>query len=116
MGEFDAARCNTFESHVRGTTPVGVFPAGDTPDGLSDMAGNVWEWTESAYRAYPYRREDGREDPTIADARRVLRGGSWVNFHVKARCAGRLRDNPGRPRPQRRRVSFVLFAVHRLKH
>jgi formylglycine-generating enzyme required for sulfatase activity len=94
VGEFEAARCNTFESHVRGTTPVGVFPAGDTPEAVSDMAGNVWEWTESTYRAYPYKSDDGREDPGIAHERRVLRGGSWINFHVNARCVRRLRDNP----------------------
>ena len=30
-------------------TPVGMFPAGDAPEGISDMAGNVWEWTGSDY-------------------------------------------------------------------
>ena len=47
--DFDAGCCNTFESHVRGTTPIGVFPGGDTPEGLVDLSGNVWEWTSSAY-------------------------------------------------------------------
>ena len=30
---FDAARCNTFETHIRRTTPIGVFPGGKTPTG-----------------------------------------------------------------------------------
>ncbi|MEN8198330.1 MAG: SUMF1/EgtB/PvdO family nonheme iron enzyme, partial [Pseudomonadota bacterium] len=43
--DFDASRCNTFESHIRRTSPVGVFSGGETPEGLVDMSGNVWEWT-----------------------------------------------------------------------
>jgi hypothetical protein len=42
------------------TCPVGSHPAGDSPDGLSDLGGNVREWTASA---------DGRM--------KVVRGGSW---------------------------------------
>ena len=50
---FDATLCNAFESHVRRTTPVGVFPGGETPDGLIDMAGNTWDWTSSLFQPYP---------------------------------------------------------------
>ncbi|MCA9930899.1 MAG: SUMF1/EgtB/PvdO family nonheme iron enzyme, partial [Anaerolineales bacterium] len=88
---FDDAHCNTFETHIRRTTPVGVFPGGYTPEGIADLSGNVWEWTstlwgESFQRptfAYPYAAEDGREEPENATASRALRGGSWsltVNF------------------------------------
>lgn len=42
------------------TAPVASKPAGDTRDGLKDMAGNVWEWTSSS---------NGEM--------RVLRGGGW---------------------------------------
>jgi formylglycine-generating enzyme required for sulfatase activity len=75
--KFDAARCNTFETHIRRTTPVGVFPGGTTPEGLVDMTGNVWEWTSSVYRDYPYDAADGREDHHAPSTRRVVRGGSW---------------------------------------
>ena len=88
-GEFDPARGNVFETHVRRTTPAGVFPCGDTLQGLADMSGNVWEWTASRYRPYPYDAHDGREDPEISSDRPVLRGSSWHDDRVDARCASR---------------------------
>jgi formylglycine-generating enzyme required for sulfatase activity/class 3 adenylate cyclase len=83
---FDSRRCNVADTHVRGTTPIGVFPDGDTPEGLTDMIGNSADWTSSLWGPdrehsafpYPYRRDDGREDPTApAAVCRVLRGSSW---------------------------------------
>ena len=59
------------------------------------MAGNVWEWTSSQYIAYPYQAEDGREDETVADARRVLRGGSWDFLPSSVRTATRGYFTPG---------------------
>jgi formylglycine-generating enzyme required for sulfatase activity len=55
--------------------PVGSYPDGATPEGVLDLAGNVWQWTSTLYRPYPYRSDDGREDPTATGAR-VIRGGS----------------------------------------
>ncbi|MBN8456070.1 SUMF1/EgtB/PvdO family nonheme iron enzyme, partial [Accumulibacter sp.] len=92
--EFDASRCNSFESHVRGTTPIGVFPDGDTPEGVVDLCGNVWEWTSSAYESYPYA-PDARREGADSDARRVVRGGSWGGDRVNARCASRFGFIPG---------------------
>ena len=90
--DFDAARCNTFETHIRRTTPIGVFPAGDTPEGLVDMSGNTWDWTGSLYQPYPYNAGDGREDPVPYAARRVVRGGSWLDDRGIARAS--YRDDP----------------------
>lgn len=82
--------CNTKEAEIGGTSPVGQFsPQGDSPDGLGDAVGNVWEWTSSLYRHFPYLAEDGREDPWI-DGWRTLRGGSWVNDSTIACCTARL--------------------------
>jgi formylglycine-generating enzyme required for sulfatase activity len=91
---FDPGRCNTFETHVRGTTPVGIFPGGDTPEGIADLSGNVWEWTGSAYRPYPYLADGGREDPETGETRWVVRGGSWDHDRDDARCAHRHHFHP----------------------
>ena len=59
------------------TAAVGAHPAGATPDGLHDLAGNLAEWTNSLYRPYPYRVDDGREAPDDP-GERVTRGGDHV--------------------------------------
>ncbi len=78
--EFDKEKCNTSESGIRGTTRVDRYPNGVSPYGCYDMAGNVWEWTDSWY-------DEGRD-------LKVLRGGSWVSFQGYARCAARSRSGP----------------------
>jgi hypothetical protein len=43
--EPDERRAN-FDDNVGHPTPVGLYPAGATPEGVLDMAGNVWEWVD----------------------------------------------------------------------
>ena len=97
-GDFDAARCNTFESHIRRTTPVGVFPGSETPEGAGDLSGNVWDWTSTIYDQerfpYKYKADDGREDPE-AKGYRALRGGSWLTDQNDARASARYWNGPG---------------------
>ncbi len=57
--------------------------------GLHDMHGNVWEWTRTSYRPYPYVETDGRNDLSDAD-RKVARGGSWRDVPKRATAAYRL--------------------------
>lgn len=47
--DFDEEKCNCNESGISKTTPVDKYPDGVSPYGCYDMAGNVWEWTESWY-------------------------------------------------------------------
>jgi formylglycine-generating enzyme required for sulfatase activity len=90
---WDAARANTRERGLAGTTPVGAYSSGASPAGCLDMDGNVWEWTASLDAPYPYLPGDGREDPRAA-GRRILRGGCYANPHGFARCACRFRLLP----------------------
>jgi iron(II)-dependent oxidoreductase len=56
------------------TAPVGAHARGASPYGVLDAAGNVWQWVSSVYRPYPWRADDGREDPR-GDPVRGTRGG-----------------------------------------
>lgn len=76
-----------------GTTPVDRYPLGASPYGVLDMLGNVWEWTCSLYRPYPYSLVDGREDLSLIDSR-VVRGCAFNNNRIYLRCACRYRLNP----------------------
>jgi len=90
----DEKRAN-YGGMVGQTTPVGAFPAGATPEGLMDMAGNVWEWMENRYeKGSPYC---------------ALRGGSWFLTTEYLRCTSRV--NYGYPDDWN---DFIGFRVVRL--
>jgi formylglycine-generating enzyme required for sulfatase activity len=64
--------------------------------GLFDMHGNVAEWCQSSYRAYPYRADDGREAPQ-SPGWKVVRGGSWNDTMRYATSASRWRYEAHQP-------------------
>lgn len=79
--EFDAMAAVTSETDFRGNPAqpldVGSRPRGKSPSGALDMAGNVWEWTDS---------HDGRYA--------VLKGGSYFEDRLSAQATARLLSIP----------------------
>lgn len=70
----DASRAR-YRMGYNETAPVDGRLAGASPYGVLDMAGNAWEWVSSAYRPYPYRADDGREELTAGPVRGTRGGG-----------------------------------------
>jgi formylglycine-generating enzyme required for sulfatase activity len=77
------------------TVPVGSRPAGASPYGALDMAGNVWEWVADwydpvYYGASPVQNPQGPD----AGERKVFRGGSWGYPPAFLRASDRARNRP----------------------
>jgi hypothetical protein len=83
----DERRADDGPHAVGRTTAVGIYPQGRSPDGVLDLAGNVWEWCLNEY---------GEPDNTLlsGDESRVLRGGSWNNKPRNCRAANRNNNPP----------------------
>ena len=77
------------------TSAVGAYPAGASPFGALDMAGNVQEWVNDWYDASYYASSPASnpQGPS-SGAFRVLRGGSWFDFGNVLRSADRSSDVP----------------------
>ena len=86
----------SFGGKNKGTRPVGSYPP--NPFGLHDMAGNACQWTGSVRQPYPYRSDDGREDPK-ANGARAVRGGCMLGSADQARAAYRDNDLRGAANP-----------------
>jgi formylglycine-generating enzyme required for sulfatase activity len=97
--EFEAKRLNSFENGIRETTPAGKYsPEHDSPYGIADMCGNVWEWCADWYAEDEYaRRAKARTvDPLGPEAgmMKVLRGGAFDFNKSAVRCAYRAANSP----------------------
>lgn len=97
--DFKKNHCNCRSINIGQIIKCGSFsPQGDSPYGVQDMAGNVWEWTISLWGqgghkpefAYPYDKYDGREN-LLSDSsvRRIVRGGAFYYFDNCVRVATR---------------------------
>lgn len=72
-----------------GTLPVGSFPAGASPFGVLDLAGNCDEWTASVYHPYPGAPAEVPQVDAFAHDRHITRGGAWFHDRDLARCPRR---------------------------
>ncbi|MDA0708881.1 MAG: SUMF1/EgtB/PvdO family nonheme iron enzyme [bacterium] len=78
-----------------GPAPVGSYPAGASPYGAEDMAGNVWEWTVDQYEHIFYDRSPEVNPVNLGESGletgpdRTLRGGSWYSSADEVRVAAR---------------------------
>lgn len=85
---------NVNETAVATSSAVGCFPQ-PSPVGCEEMCGNVWEWTGSRFRPYPYAPDDGREAPNVKlYEEMVLRGGAYWSDTRSANAAFRARRSP----------------------
>nr|MBN1230075.1 SUMF1/EgtB/PvdO family nonheme iron enzyme [Anaerolineae bacterium] len=95
---------NSRETGIGQTTAVGLFPQDKTPEGVYDMGGNVWEWCSTLARDYPYKADDGRENPAAA-GKRILRSGAYDNRREEIRSTLR---RPAEPNTRIRLVGFRI--------
>jgi formylglycine-generating enzyme required for sulfatase activity len=76
--DWRSLHCNSSELGLKVTTPVGFFLNGASPHAVLDMSGNIWEWTRSIYKEYPYK-PDNEMECMDKNAQHVIRGGSFNN-------------------------------------
>jgi formylglycine-generating enzyme required for sulfatase activity len=93
--EFDPANANTRETGLHTTSPVGIFPDGDSPFGVADMAGNVEEYVADLYRPYPGGEPVEDHLTHALGSYRVTRGGSFARHGDLARTRRRHGPLPG---------------------
>ncbi|MFD5558553.1 ergothioneine biosynthesis protein EgtB [Streptomyces sp. NPDC127068] len=87
---------NLGQRHLR-PAPAGSYPAGESPLGIRQLIGDVWEWTSSGFlpypgfTAFPYREYS---EVFFGGDYKVLRGGSFAVDAVACRGTFRNWDHP----------------------
>ena len=80
---FDPVRANIWSSGMGDTSPVGSYSRGDTPNGINQLIGNVWEWANTQF--YP-KCEEG-VSLKLTQLMAEIRGGAYdTYFPTQASC------------------------------
>ncbi len=94
-------------SKLKKTVPIGSFPAGVSPYGLFDMAGNVAEWVNDWYYETYYSKSPGKNPQgPPAGSKRVVRGGGWNSDGYD--CTTYARDSRS-PKSKSKDVGFRIY-------
>lgn len=81
---FDPSKANVWASGIGNTAPVTDFRSGDTPNGIHQMSGNVWEWLDDPLEAIPcYPGEVFRPWRSM---RRIIGGAFDTYLPAEATC------------------------------
>jgi formylglycine-generating enzyme required for sulfatase activity len=93
--EFNKNFCNSNDCGLDRTSPIGIFPGGESPYGCMDMAGNVWEWCCDWF-GEDYYKECTLKNPIgpLSGSLRVVRGSSWAHSAFRCRAAFRSSLSP----------------------
>lgn len=83
---YQTGYCNTADFVVGHTNPVTDFEEGISPYGCFDTAGNVWEWCVQLHSSQ-------------FTTQKIVRGGSWLNYLVNAKCHFRNSFDPAERHP-----------------
>jgi len=83
---YQSGYCNTCDFVIGRSNPVTDFEEGLSPYGCYDMAGNAWEWCVQLYSSQ-------------FTTQKIVRGGSWLNYMVNAKCHFRNSFDPAERHP-----------------
>ena len=83
---YQTGYCNTADFVVGHTNPVTDFEEGISPYGCFDTAGNAWEWCVQLHSSQ-------------FTTQKIVRGGSWLNYLVNAKCHFRNSFDPAERHP-----------------
>lgn len=72
--DINDTNCNTVQSKINRILPVGVLYKNRTPEGIFDLNGNIFEWTDTIYK----------DNNDYLEKQYIVKGGSWIQGNERA--------------------------------